>query len=307
MSLEEFRASYLQDGEPIVSVEAGLVYFVHDGRNAWHNTWVQRYEKGCISQYQEDAKEYCEEKRKSGSVFYISELPAIVLQFHYGKMYVVQINADVPFKGYMERAGDLEDGAQPGRRIFSTINDFMSSIDIASGDWDPVPSSAERVFCLWTFDPHSAVVSIPPRPLEKVKSKSYGVGYYLCWNKVGESANPLRTVEIAKDISDGLEISNSSVQSIFSFRNSRSKQDCPRVDAVTRWAYTRCGELTKSYRQYVTLLEVRKVSEFIYDVVLVTKIFDVKRIVYQLITDESADVVSVEFISMGALTEGMKG
>lgn len=297
MSLDEFSAGYLQDGEPVVSVEAGLVYFVHDGRNAWHNTWVQRYEKGCISQTLDAATEYCEERRKNGSVFYIGELPAIVFNFYYGKLFVVQINTEKPFYGYMNISEECPSLQCPEIKIPSTINEVVSSADTLSGSWDPLPGDSMKVFCLWSFDPYSEVVPIPQRPLQKIKSKSYGTGYYLGWSEKGVSSNPVCAIEAVEKIERGMDFGGSVIQSLLGFKNTKIDLECPHVNAAAGWAFKMCGRLTKAYGTHVSLRDVARIDEMKHRVDLRTNLKFLPNLKYEVVTDDNADVVLVNTIT----------
>lgn len=88
------------DSQVITAVVGARLYFVHDGRNAWHSTWVQRYFEGCLHMRLTSAQEYCEANRKRGSVFYIEELPAIRIECQFGITIVTQININNPLSGY---------------------------------------------------------------------------------------------------------------------------------------------------------------------------------------------------------------
>jgi hypothetical protein len=80
------------DSETVTRRGARKLYYVHDGRNAWHSTWVQRYSEGCMHSTLESAQRYSENKRVQGSVFYILELPAVVFQGESLALAITQIN-----------------------------------------------------------------------------------------------------------------------------------------------------------------------------------------------------------------------
>jgi hypothetical protein len=58
----------------------GAVYFLTNGRNAWHSTWINRYGPRSISGRLSTVRQWAEQRRVQGSVFYIERMPALVLQ-----------------------------------------------------------------------------------------------------------------------------------------------------------------------------------------------------------------------------------
>lgn len=82
-------------------VKAGAVYFATEGRNAWHSTWVVKYSKNSVHSTLESAKNFCERKRKNGSVFYIKRLPCLVLVGSKGAIIVTEINSDNPLSRHL--------------------------------------------------------------------------------------------------------------------------------------------------------------------------------------------------------------
>lgn len=65
----------------VKSVSLGKLYFVHKGRNAWHRTWIQRYQADySVVSSLDEAKLHAENFRGQGTVCYIRELPCIVFK-----------------------------------------------------------------------------------------------------------------------------------------------------------------------------------------------------------------------------------
>lgn len=58
-------------------VKAIKLFYVTMGRNAWWSTWVTRYAEGCMHTTFGSAREYCESRRVQGTVFYLTQLPAL--------------------------------------------------------------------------------------------------------------------------------------------------------------------------------------------------------------------------------------
>lgn len=62
------------------SARLGAVNFLTTGRNAWHSTWVRQYQPGAIMGREAPLRQRAESQRTQGSVFYIDQLPALILQ-----------------------------------------------------------------------------------------------------------------------------------------------------------------------------------------------------------------------------------
>lgn len=74
--LEADEAIRYED-EKFTECRAVKLFYVIYGRNAWNDTWITRYFDGCMNPTFDTAKKTSEEKRVQGSVFYISEIPAL--------------------------------------------------------------------------------------------------------------------------------------------------------------------------------------------------------------------------------------
>ena len=83
--------------EPIESVYVGKIYYWRDGRNAWHSTWIERYdnlEAFCISE--EAAKNRIEASRVQGSVFYLQEFPVLTFSGKSACLLIGEISSTSP-------------------------------------------------------------------------------------------------------------------------------------------------------------------------------------------------------------------
>ncbi|MBB5271252.1 hypothetical protein HNQ70_001256 [Quisquiliibacterium transsilvanicum] len=85
---------------PVESIATGKIYYLGSGRNAWHSTWSMRYYPDAFHITQADAKHAAEKRRTQGAVFYVSELPALVLVTRYSKYVITQINTGTPLLEY---------------------------------------------------------------------------------------------------------------------------------------------------------------------------------------------------------------
>lgn len=91
--IEDFnrRPNKLQIAVPIV------LYFVSWGRNAWHSTWISRYQKKSLMANYSEACEYIGRKSTQGTVFRITIIPGWYLGFLLSRYLVCEINTDAPF------------------------------------------------------------------------------------------------------------------------------------------------------------------------------------------------------------------
>lgn len=87
---------YLQKALPI------LIHWPSYGRNAWHSTWINRYRRGALLADRNEARAYVEKNRKQGSVYRLTVMPALHLQFPTRSYVVVEINTHKPFSRLIE-------------------------------------------------------------------------------------------------------------------------------------------------------------------------------------------------------------
>ncbi|OOR99443.1 hypothetical protein B0187_04960 [Haemophilus paracuniculus] len=81
MKLNVFKGYVSNPKALLQEVSVGIVYFIHNGRNAWHSTWSQKYHSdGSFFTTFDEAKERAEQLRTNGSVFYIHQMPCLVLR-----------------------------------------------------------------------------------------------------------------------------------------------------------------------------------------------------------------------------------
>jgi hypothetical protein len=176
------------------------LYYVHDGRNAWHATWVQRYLDGCMHTTFDSATDYAESLRVQGSVFYIYEKPALVIEADEMVMAVTQINCRDVLAGYCATAVSDEVGFGK-RKIANARNNYLrrgSSLEGAFLSFDgdsrfwrdpPLQDSVIRVFgrtTLRAFEPM-------PGRCRGYRSSSNGAYYRLGW---ADRGNDVRSTSL---------------------------------------------------------------------------------------------------------------
>lgn len=150
-NLDQYQGSYLEAVRPV------RVYYCSLGRNAWRNTWIGRYRDGCIHTQLETAREFAEKQRKQGSVFYIRQLPALLL-IGYPHAVISQINTDEPLSGYsrsavrifvdVEEEFNIEDSLEEGNRMRQVVDSFRYN----SSFWTTTPPPKSSVITLFYDD-----------------------------------------------------------------------------------------------------------------------------------------------------------
>ena len=126
-------------GEEVKNVIICVLYYVYEGRNAWHSTWVNKYSNGCMHESLNSAKNHCEKLRKQGSVFYISQLPCIVFRSLQKALIVTEINSENPLSYYKQNLySDLQ------KNIRAVANSFRPD----SSYWTTPKPSKDSVVIL---------------------------------------------------------------------------------------------------------------------------------------------------------------
>lgn len=186
----------------IISVEAGVIFFVYTGRNAWHQTWLQRYQIGSMHTNRASAEGFAESLRAIGSSIFIDEKPCILITTRNSKVVITQINAEDPlaqysyFKSFATRGGKLVAGKSKNIRevarlkIGSPLRYAVGSFGIHSDHWKSTPNSSARVMSF--IVPHNTEVeSVPTRELLTYRSISYGTKWMLGWRQYQPSCSYL--------------------------------------------------------------------------------------------------------------------
>lgn len=190
LNYNKYRFPQLKD-ETVKRKAIRKLYFAHDGRNAWWTTQVQRYLDGCMHSSLESAKNYAEGLRVQGSVFYINELPALLLESDSIVLAVTQINCSDVLAGYSSNA--VANNAPSGRqKMANAQNNYLTrgsplegallSFDHDGRFWNKTPpprDSVIRVLCdgsIRDFEP------LGEAALGAYKSVSWGSQYRLGWS-----------------------------------------------------------------------------------------------------------------------------
>jgi hypothetical protein len=76
----------------ILEAYSSTCWYLTYGRNAWHSTWITRYAPGCVAFDLELLKAKGERDRGPGNVFYIQEMPCLVLLTATATYLILEIN-----------------------------------------------------------------------------------------------------------------------------------------------------------------------------------------------------------------------
>lgn len=166
------------EDEEFSKCRAVKLYYVIYSRTAWHSTKISRYSEGCMKPTIDLAKEAAENMRVQGSVFYISEIPA--LQFINSKrsVFITEINSETPLQYFKE--------------ISDTTK--LTLLDIFNHFTPSKPNSVIRL--IWRNRHRGAIERHPEldhnnieglpvyKELLQYKSFSNGKAYYLGWKKI---------------------------------------------------------------------------------------------------------------------------
>jgi hypothetical protein len=176
--------------EHVKRISLGKVYYVRHGRNAWWSTWVQTYLDGCMHTTLVSAKEYAETKRVQGSVWYISELPALLAEGDSLILAVTQINCLNVLDGYSAFA--VRRNAPAGyERIAEFRDNYLVrgaslegaylSFDPDSRFWEKPPPKKDSIIRVLAEATVAQFETIDSRGLAAYRSKSYGGACLLNW------------------------------------------------------------------------------------------------------------------------------
>lgn len=97
------------------SSRAIKIHYLVRGRNAWNSTWVQHYYSGCMATANSDVELDAEKRRENGSVWSITELPALAIDSESGTLVITQLNSQSPLAGYSAEAVSVN--APPGTQL----------------------------------------------------------------------------------------------------------------------------------------------------------------------------------------------
>ena len=176
----------------VASFRPCVIYYITTGRNAWHSTWIQRYSKGCMHTTIQSAKRHAEKLRTQGTVFTITEYPALQIITASGHIIITQINTKRPLADYSPDAvraqppqgAELIDGARDNYLIEGAIaSSVVLSFDCSSRFWRKPPPRKNSLIVTASSDAALKVMILTQRKLQAWSSYSNGSGYLLGWRE----------------------------------------------------------------------------------------------------------------------------
>lgn len=188
----------------LLGIDSQIMYLLSTGRNAWHDTWSQRY-KGPTSLHftLEDAKNTAERDRVQGTVFNIEQVPVLAFQCRTGVAYCAEFHSQESFK-MLDWNNNME-----FLRIGAAMSDVMNVFakpDPSSWifPWPDQDSFVTRVFDLMGRISLTYKKAVPIETellsknskLSKWKSYPNGTGYKLGWDVAESDRNLTSTIRV---------------------------------------------------------------------------------------------------------------
>lgn len=190
----------------LLGVDSHIMYLLSTGRNAWHDTWSERY-KGPTSLHftLEGAKNTAERDRVQGTVFIIEQVPVLAFRCRTGVAYCAESHSQESFK-MLDWDGEME-----FLRIGAAIPDVMDAFakpDPSSWNypWPDQDSFVTRVFDLVGSinSTYGKAIPVETEPLLKDSKlsrwKSYpnGTGYKLGWDIADSDRSLISTIKVVE-------------------------------------------------------------------------------------------------------------
>lgn len=194
-----------EDSEVIEEIDGIQLYFVTSGRNAWHSTWISRYQRKSMHSSLYSAQLYAESLRTNGSVFYIQVLPGIVLKTAQKSFIVTQINSENPLSNYRcvaERDIDWLGNSKNPRHLDCYMFEG-GSVDYALETFNPYSrhwiKSQPKENSVMIFGPLASAFFgevIENSFCKALKSRSTGKHEYLSWFNYDKKTSCLGVYDI---------------------------------------------------------------------------------------------------------------
>ena len=81
-----------------------ILYQISWGRNAWHSTWVARYQRDTLTASRKEAQDFIGKRLKQGTAFRMTVMPGLHLKFRDSSFLVAEINTKTPFERLVDPA-----------------------------------------------------------------------------------------------------------------------------------------------------------------------------------------------------------
>lgn len=173
----------------IMDVSCVVLYFVFKGRNAWQNTWVQKYSPDCFYLTLEAAKAYSEKNRTNGTRFYIIQTPALALHTAGATFLITQVNTETPLSCYefitsnstQDRSALIKSLKRCSLYTGATVGRAIKSLSESGGFLRSPLAQGEKIIHLSFPIFSSPFDRCVTDDLKSLRSTSTGPRYYLTW------------------------------------------------------------------------------------------------------------------------------
>ncbi len=158
------------------------LYLLSTGRNAWHSTWSERYQRdGALFTSFEEAKNAAENSRKKGTTFEIEQLPGLAFYSLIGVLALVEFHSKQPFSKL--RIAEIGKLIQIGTPLSTAASPFLK----ASNTFWEKPFPSESSFVNIRTDLTKNFESLQEAIYQKKwRSIATGSNNYLGWRERGE-------------------------------------------------------------------------------------------------------------------------
>ena len=123
LQMFEDRNSSFKD-EALLTCHMGKLFYFHQRRNAWHRTTNRTYPP--LDAFQptfSDARDAVEQYRVQGSMWFIKELPVLVLSGQHMDLLILEINASYPLASYEDVSLDTATSIENVATLFRPRTD----------------------------------------------------------------------------------------------------------------------------------------------------------------------------------------
>lgn len=181
------------DEDLLLDIEAGIIAYLHRGRNAWNSKWVRhRFWNTQLFSNVASATFGAEELRERGNVFYVREVPALLLRGPNEAVIVCDIHDGTPFARFTgldtepveSSTGRWIGGIYPG----VSLRDAVEAFDGMSGNWEGAKDSEHSI--LTGMVPSDFTFASRQGELQSLISYPQGSGYMLGWTPVYSASRP---------------------------------------------------------------------------------------------------------------------
>jgi hypothetical protein len=191
--------------DQIVSAHSVTATLLYRGRNAWHSTWVQHYiRQADLFPSIDDAKAGAERLRSPGNVFYIKEVPALVLVGIRQSLILVDPNSDTCFERFsgfrkeivVTSFGNFAEGLYAGcplKDAHNTVIDFQRNWKLGK--------SGEKLILTGVLESGFPAKEIKTE-FSGFSSESHGGKYMLGWNRMSNRYSPERLNSLVSEWDD---------------------------------------------------------------------------------------------------------